>query len=251
MDITDVYEKIYTNFKNAKVFQELLLEAFENTINPNIYQYSFLTNVEFSNLLSLVKSYEGGNFFEIGCGFGGVTSKLENLVKGNFFAIDFSKCAIKSAKEYNSNVKFTVNDMDNYIIPAGYFDVIYSIDAVQNSSKKEILFKNIHNGLKQNGKIAITTWIDMKYFTKLKKHPYIRLIEKSGLNIVNFIEPDPGLIKQKKFYRLIYENRISIENELGHAAFKLIINEGLYLFKNSSVSRFHLLLNKYGSGASL
>lgn len=121
----------------------------------------------------------GRRLFDAGCGAGGFLNFARSL-GWSVGGIDGSKAAVQHAKEqYGLNVE--VADLNQYDLPRGAYDVIWSFHVVEHLSNPLHLLKTAADGLVSGGILFIGTplylgaWIRLhQYLFKIGvvKYPY-------------------------------------------------------------------------------
>lgn len=102
-----------------------------------------------------VKSINAKNILELGAGRGANSFYLsKNNPSVNCYAIDISTSPIK---QYNSkNLVFNIADYHNLsIFDDNYFDIIFAIETICHSDKKEIVLQEVYKKLKKGGVFII------------------------------------------------------------------------------------------------
>lgn len=132
-------------------FHEVMAEESYQTVVAGLLEH-ILPLVP--NLVSELKN--GIKVLDIGCGRGkAVNLMAKTFPKSVFHGYDVSiepiNDAINEAKEIeNSNVFFKVKDISSLDIK-DKFDLITAFDAIHDQPKPDIVLKNIHNSLSDNG----------------------------------------------------------------------------------------------------
>lgn len=108
-------------------------------------------------VISKMAIEKGMNILDLGCGTGqgtiDVALQLEGT--GNIIGIDLSERMIEQAKSKLTGFKY---DNTKFMVGSGstldyqnYFDYVFSTNAFHHFKKKESIFKNVRQSLKQNG----------------------------------------------------------------------------------------------------
>ncbi|MGD1834311.1 MAG: class I SAM-dependent methyltransferase [Nitrososphaeraceae archaeon] len=99
---------------------------------------------------------QGIKVLDIGCGKGkAINLMAKHFPKSTFYGYDFSKDAIndatKEAQEMeNSNAFFKIQDVLDFT-SEDKFDLILAFDAIHDQPKPDLVLKNIHNALSDEG----------------------------------------------------------------------------------------------------
>lgn len=102
-----------------------------------------------------IKSLDAKNILELGAGRGANSFFLaERNPTITFYAIDFSTSPIK--KYIRKNLTFNFADYHNLsIFDDNFFDVIFAIETVCHSDKKEVVLREVYKKLKKGGVFII------------------------------------------------------------------------------------------------
>lgn len=100
---------------------------------------------------------------DVGCGIGGSDFYMSEKYGVEVFGLDLRSNMISIAwdrtqRYKNVKVRFEIGDVTKLDYPAGYFDVIYSRDALLHIENKKVLFNKFKSWLKPGGKIFITDY---------------------------------------------------------------------------------------------
>lgn len=107
---------------------------------------------------NLLKPFKGQIILDAGCGDGRFCyeMKKENV---RIAGVDYSEKAIGFAKAFSPEIEFYVQDLKNLDFPKKKFDQIVMIETLEHLIPEEIpaVLENIHNVLKDDGTLIITT----------------------------------------------------------------------------------------------
>jgi len=97
---------------------------------------------------------------DLGCGLGYNSVIFQKInPKIIYTGIDISDTAIHKAKnKYSSkNTKFLIKDLEKDNLPKDFFDFVYSSQLIEHFKDDEKFLLKIHQSLKKNGKVLIST----------------------------------------------------------------------------------------------
>ena len=132
---------------------------------------SYQTQVIAPNLLRLMDLQAGDKVLDLACGtgfFSGIFAKI--VGPKNVAGVDLGKQLVAIAKKNNPEIDFHVSSADDLsIFPAGHFDKIAIVLAIQNISEIKAMLLEIGRVLKTDGLVYI-----------VMNHPAFRIPKRSG-----------------------------------------------------------------------
>ena len=154
------------------------------SINPFLKDFfTDLKNKKQNNTLIFDK------VLDIGCGWGSSSILLSNLFS-EVHAIDISSTSILKAKKnidlvQKNNIKLEEFDAENLNIKNTY-DFIYSWGVIHHSENPTIIYKNMFNSLKEDGRFMIMVYNrSLVYWLKGLYQLFIKLKILKGYNLEN------------------------------------------------------------------
>ncbi|HCW52522.1 MAG TPA: SAM-dependent methyltransferase [Clostridium sp.] len=106
----------------------------------------------YDEILNRVLSVPNGNILDLGCGNGNILKLLEEKTSSNLYGLDLSDNMISEAKKrLGKNVTLTVGDSENLPYKNDKFDVIICNASFHHYPHPDIVLKEIHRVLKDNG----------------------------------------------------------------------------------------------------
>lgn len=143
-------------------------------------------------LLDLLSIPPEADVLDLGCGSGGMTSRIAAATTGQVLGIDNSKCMVNEAREryiYKGNLEFLVKDVReiDYI---NAFDRIFCNSAFQWFSQPERVITSCFKALRKGGIIGIQAPATAEYCPQfiyaMKK---VRCDPRTGAIFEHFINP--------------------------------------------------------------
>ena len=118
-------------------------------------------------LFTTIGNPVGHHFLDVGCGGGGTTVRMANLVSSNALVtgIDISESIVSLAKENTksvNNVDFILADAETYEFGGTKFDGVISRFGVMFFSDPIKAFTNIHNAMKGHASLTFICWPSRK-----------------------------------------------------------------------------------------
>lgn len=110
----------------------------------------------FEDKLNLLGDLSGKKVLEIGCGNGGSLEYVANLGATDLWGLDISAKQIERTKEFlesrGISAKLICAPMEEECgLPAGYFDLVYSVYGIGWTTDLDKTFKRIYSYLKRDG----------------------------------------------------------------------------------------------------
>lgn len=116
-------------------------------------------------VMDILDFNDGERVLDIGCGCGGTTLEIAQLVGSNgyVFGVDISEMIIESAKnkackENANNIIFKCVDAQTYSFVFNEFDVVFSRFGVMFFDEPVVAFQNIRKSLVAGGRMAFVCW---------------------------------------------------------------------------------------------
>lgn len=119
-------------------------------------RHQYLFKARLKVILNYVSNLESA--LEVGCGYGGMTSVLNETFK-KLSAIDISKNAIEHCHSLPKlkGVDLSIMDSNDLVFPDNTFDLVTIFDVLEHLQEPNITIKNIYRVLKQNGILILST----------------------------------------------------------------------------------------------
>jgi len=160
-------------------------DAFAAFYRSRVTDCSFLADpqhYEHPRAQWILKRADGGHLLEIGCGNGGMTSLLADVVD-QIVALDVSKPSLDElAKKGLGNVE-TVNLMFEQFQPSRRFDWIVMTEIVEHLRQPSVLVTKCIRWLKPGGSLLITTpnghWETDEHLHEFNLHTFMELFAGS------------------------------------------------------------------------
>ena len=114
------------------------------------------------SLLEVSGISSASRVLEVGCGTGNYVLALASLVGCNCWGIDPSEQMLTRARERSSKVHFQPGRAERLDFPAGFFDLVFSVDAVHHVGDRLASFQEAYRALRLGGKTCTVTdsaWI--------------------------------------------------------------------------------------------
>jgi len=120
-------------------------------------------------VMDILDFNDGERVLDIGCGCGGTTYEIAQLVgsNGSVFGVDISEMIIASAKKKvcknnQSNIVFECVDAQTHSFDMNVFDVVFSRFGVMFFDDPIVAFENIRKSLIAGGRMAFVCWQAVK-----------------------------------------------------------------------------------------
>lgn len=136
---TLIPEKIYRSKKNG---MSVLTDSIVDDEQMD-YLYSQLLDTD-------------GEIIDLGCGSGGITGHLNDLLHNTFCGIDKSCEMIKQAENNYPKIKWMVQDINSLDLKSVNPSVFLLVDSIYFIKEKKQLIDTLYNSLPRGGKIIIT-----------------------------------------------------------------------------------------------
>lgn len=111
-------------------------------------------------LKNLIQTGELNTAFQVldvGCGTGNYTIALEKTIGCSCWGVDPAEQMLAIAKVRNPNVYFRVGSAEQLAYPAGFFDLVFSVDVIHHVGDRSAYFREAHRVLKKGGKFCTVT----------------------------------------------------------------------------------------------
>jgi ubiquinone/menaquinone biosynthesis C-methylase UbiE len=111
-------------------------------------------------LQNVLKTGEVGSackVLEVGCGTGNYIVTVESLVGCLCWGIDPSEQMLSRARERSEKVRFRLGKAEELDFPAGFFDLVFSVDVIHHVGDRSAYFQETWRVLKRGGKMCTVT----------------------------------------------------------------------------------------------
>ena len=159
-------------------------------------------------------NHKNKKVLDVGCGDGFFVNYLSKKGFKNVEGLDYSKQAIKLAKERQINKYFFVYDLTQNKLPENKYDIITLIEVLEHIQpyKINIFLKNILGGIKVGGKLIVTvpstnTKLINKHFQHFSDKTLRHIFKRSNLKIIKIIGQN-DLVWYKNILYKILHNRL-------------------------------------------
>ncbi|HEY6250579.1 MAG TPA: methyltransferase domain-containing protein, partial [Candidatus Angelobacter sp.] len=99
---------------------------------------------------------------DVGCGHGATAALLATEYSCKILGLTISETQFKYAREacasLNGNVHFELANAEEYVFPAGSFDVIWNMESSEHFFDKPAYFRKVATALKPGGKLMVAAW---------------------------------------------------------------------------------------------
>lgn len=109
----------------------------------------------------------GTNILDAGSGFGQYTYRMNRMFpRASILAVDVKEEQIEDCNRFfnqiqrSDRVRFELADLTKFVKP-GQFNLVLSIDVMEHIEEDVLVFKNIHQSLKKDGVLLISTPSDL------------------------------------------------------------------------------------------
>lgn len=114
------------------------------------------------NLLEVSGIDQNAVVLEVGCGTGNYSLAIDELTGCVCWGIDPSKAMLAQARSRSTAVNFQPGRAESLDFPAGYFDLVFSVDVIHHVCDRARYFQEACQVLKPGGQICTVTdseWI--------------------------------------------------------------------------------------------
>lgn len=118
------------------------------------------------------KYVHGKTVLDVACGSGYGSNMLKNFAK-EVYGVDYSREAVKYAKEFYRDIAFLVASAEYLPFKEGVFDTVVSFETIEHLRKPEKFVEDVKRILKGSGGLTIisTPWLTEDYkFHSLGNH---------------------------------------------------------------------------------
>lgn len=143
-------------FRGASVYDQE--EFFENYMKRRGRKDSPNNAIEGPIIYELIGDFQNKSFLDLGCGDASFGKELLSQGAAFYTGIEGSEQMVASAnlKLANKNGIIHHETMESYSYPTNKFDIVTSRFAIHYVSDILLLFQNVHNTLKDNGKFVFS-----------------------------------------------------------------------------------------------
>jgi ubiquinone/menaquinone biosynthesis C-methylase UbiE len=123
-------------------------------------QYALHRQVQPDVLKSLIQDSqinEGSRVLEVGCGTGNYIIALQGVVGCAAWGVEPSPQMLATAGARTTQVHFQPGRAEQLAYPAGFFDLIFSVDVIHHVQDRAAYFAEAYRILKPGGKICTVT----------------------------------------------------------------------------------------------
>ncbi len=165
------------------------------------------------------------NGMDVFCGNGYGSFLISNNTNSILISIDGSKDAIECAKQYysNNNISYK-NELFPFDIKENHYDFIVSLESVEHVEDDKLFLKNLHDALKNNGILIISTPNKEIQDLTINPNPFhfrhyynnelLELTQKIGFQCIECYGQDVYIIDQnKKICGLLNSNEMNIKKD--------------------------------------
>jgi ubiquinone/menaquinone biosynthesis C-methylase UbiE len=99
----------------------------------------------------------GDRVLEVGCGTGNYIVALASLGDCTCWGVEPSAEMLSRARERSTAVQFQAGSADRLGVPAGWFDLLFSVDVVHHLPDLPVYFREAHRALKSGGCLYTVT----------------------------------------------------------------------------------------------
>lgn len=239
------YNKIYERLFKSTTFQSIITQTLGLDSNVNLHQFSFATPSDIDSLSIAIFQNDCRQILDLGCGYGSLSLHIAEALPPNatVTGIDLSENAINFAvkqaelKNLTGNVNFFIKDLQTLKLPPKSMDAIFSVDAIQHATDKLACLSNLGEILRPGGILWFTSWFGHALGASstdiLRTDPFFGWLKNCEFLVEEFAIVDPMLVRQRYFYKEVYEQRETLIGEVGPELVEMLLREAIYLFSNT------------------
>jgi len=109
------------------------------------------------NLIRTGELNTASQVLDVGCGTGNYIIALEKAIGCSCWGVDPSKQMLTEAKVRNPNVHISIGRAEQLPYPAGFFDLVFSVDVIHHVSGRPAYSREAYRVLKKGGKVCTVT----------------------------------------------------------------------------------------------
>lgn len=172
----------YKKYYKSREYSDPIVEDPDGNIrdlkNESNLKYDDVKNeVEFINSLSNKRI----NFLDLGCGYGLVSSFINN--KYNKYGLEPNEEKIKNATKYINQENLKCSELNEFTFSDNFFDIIMCYHVIEHVNDPEYFIYNVNRILKQNGILVISTPNFNSSIAQLFKDNYRLLHDKTHIKL--------------------------------------------------------------------
>jgi ubiquinone/menaquinone biosynthesis C-methylase UbiE len=114
------------------------------------------------NLCARIDISNGFRVLEVGCGTGNYILALERLTEARCWGLDPSGGMLAEAQARPGGIRFQIGGAEGLDFPAGFFNVVFSVDVIHHVGDRLAYFQEAYRVLKVGGAVCTVTdseWI--------------------------------------------------------------------------------------------
>ena len=192
---TELYEEVWKMTTKTKDLEEKNIKFFKQIAKYyDLPIFSNWLNSPQKKILNIIKIKPKSRILDVGFGTGNFLKFLYEYDKSlELYGIDISKEMLDIArKKLNRKAKLKLQPVEK-LKKENYFDYVFSTEAFHHFPNQDMAIRNMHNSLKNNGKLIIIDLTFGRFFNWL-----FHKIEP-GNSKMNMMEDFKILFKQYKF----------------------------------------------------
>ncbi len=233
-ELRHLYDEIYARLSSCNLLDEIIREAMKHEAASIPGQFSFLKHTELRRIdHELSRCSKIHNGLDLGCGLGGLTNYLAERHGGNWIGLDCSFIAVAAASRGvgHKPPSFLLGDLEKMPFADETLDCVVAIDSLQHASSFERCADELSRILVPDGLLLFTRWTSNLPDRRIAGDPLHRALLARGFSFVSLEETDLGLDLQIAVYRIVYERRAQVRDELGSTLLDLMYSEAKHLIQ--------------------
>jgi radical SAM superfamily enzyme YgiQ (UPF0313 family)/ubiquinone/menaquinone biosynthesis C-methylase UbiE len=229
-DYSALFEAGYLGYGKDSTLLAIFRRVYQAEYPQTAKPYSYISNTELRWMAESFTQHGGQTLVDIGCGHGGPGLWLAREIGANLVGIDSTASAIAIAQQRISEfsltgqARFLLGDFCHTGLDSLGYDGAISIDALVFVADKSAALSEVNRILKKQALFIFTTW-EFPASTTWENHQ--TLLEKTGFEVLRYIEPDGWKQRQRQVYEGILAAKETLIQEMTETVAQAWITDAL------------------------
>lgn len=200
---------------------------------PEIDPFSFATDTDVSEIVAAFLTRIDGPVLDLGCGNGQISRYVGQRLGAKIVGVDYSAAAIESARSLPADGNtFVMADFRDLPFADGEYRNGFSIDALMAGYRPN--WNEIARVIAPGGRFAFTSWFPTAVFGE-RQAIVMAAMMNAGFEVSSIMDTDPGLERQRIFYRYVIQEHAAIRRDHGERLLQMLLAEAKNLFSGKTV----------------